>query len=308
MSIIIESTTDSNEAVLAALGKLESKPSEVEDKKSESSEKPDEKVEESETSKSDSDQSDEDTEDQDDSDNDESKDDSSKPKKKGGFKKRIERFQKQLSAREQELQYWKDKALSGAKSEQGSEAQKPEATIKSDDKPKESDFDSHSEFVEALTDWKIKQTEKEFAKKQLEVKAKTDFQKQVETFQAKVAEFSKTQDDFEDAIADVDDIQLTVGLQESILSSEIGPQVMYELSKNREELERINRLSPIAQAREIGKIEARLGEKNQKKPEAKVSKAPAPVSPVGTKGSLKTTKSPDEMTFQEYKKWREQNK
>lgn len=306
MTIKIDSTTDSNEAVLAALGKLESKQSEVEEKQSESSETPDEKVEESETSKSDSDQSDEDAEDQDDSDNDESKDDSSKPKKKGGFKKRIERFQKQLSEKDQELAYWREQALKGSKGDKPE--QKPEIEAKSDAKPKVDDFDSIEAYTEALTDWKISQKQKEFERKEIETKAKAEFKNQFDSFQSKVAEFSKTQDDFNEVIEDVDDIPLSVGLQESILTSDVGPQVMYELAKNREELERINRLSPIAQAREIGKIEARLGEKNQKKPEAKVSKAPAPVSPVGTKGSLKTTKSPDEMTFQEYKKWREQNK
>lgn len=306
MTIKIDSTTDSQEAVLAALGKMA--PAEkVEDQTSESSQEQDEnKTEESETSEKKSVVEDEETETADESEEEESKDDTSKPKKKGGFKKRIERFQKQLSEKDQELAYWKDKALQGSKGDKPE--QKPEIEAKSEAKPKVDDFDSIEEYTEALTDWKISQKQKEFERKEIETKAKAEFKNQFDSFQSKVAEFSKTQDDFNEVIEDVDDIPLSVGLQESILTSDVGPQVMYELAKNREELERINRLSPIAQAREIGKIEARLSGKPSDKKEAKVSKAPAPVSPVGTKGSLKTTKSPDEMTFQEYKKWREQNK
>jgi hypothetical protein len=85
---------------------------------------------------------------------------------------------------------------------------------------------------------------------------------------------------------------------------------MYELAKNRKEYERINSLNALAMAREIGKIEAKLSRSKTTEAQEeikKITKAPAPLKPVGSKSSGISNKSPDEMDFHEYKKWREAN-
>ena len=65
----------------------------------------------------------------------------------------------------------------------------------------------------------------------------------------------------------------------------MAPEVAYHLGANPKEAERISRLSPILQAKEIGKIEAQLA---ANPPVKKTSNAPAPISPV----SARTTGSP----------------
>lgn len=315
MSVNIVSTTDSDEAVLSAIGSKLAKNNEADETKSASSKdakasKQDETAEDSETSENaeleDSDSS-ESTDDEDLKD--ESKDDQ-KPKKKGGFQKRIERFQKKISEKDQEVEYWKREALKGKSPDKA----EPETQFKAkptDAKPKAESFETHEEYVDALTDWKLEQKEKERAAKAEQAQIKNEREKQVQSFQSKVSEFQKSHDDFDEVVAEVDDIPLSMPLQEAIVSSDIGPQVMYELAKDRDELERINRLSPIAAAREIGKIEARLAKESssaKETTEKKITKAPPPIAPVGSKGSAKTIKSPDDMSFSEYKKWRESNK
>jgi hypothetical protein len=67
-----------------------------------------------------------------------------------------------------------------------------------------------------------------------------------------------------------------------IKESEIGPEIAYYLGKNTAESRRIATLSPLSQAREIGKIEASL---TANPPAKKTSSAPEPIKTVGTRSS-----------------------
>ncbi len=222
-----------------------------------------------------------------------------------GVQKKIDKLTKLRADAQRELEYWKTQALKQAQAETEKPVEKKAESIDLSSKPKADNFDSHEDYVEALTDWKLEQKEKEREAKQKETQVKTEYQKQVESFQSKVKDFQKTVEDFEDVISEVDDISLSIGIQDSLLNSELGPQIMYELAKDRKELERINSLSPISAAREIGKIEARIANESssEKEQQKKLTKAPPPVSPLGA-GSAKVMKSPEDMSFKEYAAWR----
>jgi len=77
-------------------------------------------------------------------------------------------------------------------------------------------------------------------------------------------------------------IRITDVMAETIQSSDIGPDVAYYLGANPKEAERISRLLPLSQAKEIGKLEAKLVSEPLTK---RTSNAPAPISPVTAKGS-----------------------
>ena len=83
-------------------------------------------------------------------------------------------------------------------------------------------------------------------------------------------------DDFEQ-VAYNPNLPVTEAMARAIQASEIGPDVLYHLGSSPSEAARISRLDPILQAREIGKIEARLG---AEPPVKKTSNAPAPIAPV----------------------------
>ena len=88
-------------------------------------------------------------------------------------------------------------------------------------------------------------------------------------------------DDFEQ-VAYNPKLPVTETMAQTIQSSEIGPDVIYWLGSNPKEADRIARLNPLLQAREIGKIEAKLA---SNPPAKKTSTAPAPIAPVTARTS-----------------------
>ena len=88
-------------------------------------------------------------------------------------------------------------------------------------------------------------------------------------------------DDFEQ-VAYNPNLRITTVMAETIQTSDVGPDVAYYLGSNPKEADRISRLSPILQAKEIGKIEATLV---SNPPVKKSSSAPTPISPVTARSS-----------------------
>jgi uncharacterized phage infection (PIP) family protein YhgE len=224
-------------------------------------------------------------------------------RKASGVQKKINKLTKRAADAKRETEYWKAEAL---KLSQKPGEQKPDLKTESasakDGRPKSDDFETHEEYLEAVADWKYDQREKAREIKAKETEAKTSFQKSVESFQAKVKDFQKVQKDFEEVLENVDDIPMSMGVQEALLASDLGPQVMYELSKDREEYERINALNPIKAAYELGRIEARIAKSSNNEEPKKQTKAPAPIKPVGGMGGggVKKNLSDPNLPFADY--------
>ena len=88
-------------------------------------------------------------------------------------------------------------------------------------------------------------------------------------------------DDFEQ-VAYNPKLTVTDVMAQTIQSSDIGPDIAYYLGSNPKEAKRIAILSPFLQAKEIGKIEAKLADNP---PVKKSSNAPAPFAPVTARSS-----------------------
>lgn len=237
-------------------------------------------------------------------------DDGQKGKKKNGFSKRIKKLTGKLSEKDREIEYWKSKAINSKETQDKPQSQVNTSENEDASKPKSENFETNEDYIEALTDWKIEQREKREALKLQQEKLKSEFKEKAETFQSRLTEFQKNTPDFSETIEDVDDIQISVHVQDAILTSDFGPALMYELAKNRDVYEKINGLPRDRAFLEIGKIEAKIQEKNSSTPtkQAKqTTKAPPPIKPVGTSGTG-TSKNPEEMSFSEFKKWRESQK
>lgn len=84
-------------------------------------------------------------------------------------------------------------------------------------------------------------------------------------------------DDFEQ-VAYNPKLPITDVMAETIQASDLGPDLAYWLGSNPKEADRIARLSPLLQAREIGRIEAKLAA--DPAPTKKASSAPSPITPV----------------------------
>lgn len=287
---------ESGEATLSALD-----PKESEHKESETSEPSEtEAKEEGETEES---ESHEDGEAQ----SKENKDEE-KPKKKGGFQRRIDKLNARVSAKEQETEYWKQQALKGASESTKApkvETSKPAAA---DGKPKADAFDTHSEYVEALTDWKTEQKLNERDQRLERSKLQIEQEKVVKSYNDRVKIFSEKTEDFQEVLAEVDDIPISPAIREILLTSENGPELAYELAKNREEYVRVCKLPPLAAAREMGKIEARMSPKTSegtKQETKKITQAPKPLEPVKAgKGSASKSIFDPTLSQSEYEKLR----
>jgi len=295
----ISSTTDSAEDVQAAMGSLSA--AKVEDKKSaptQQNENGKSNLEDSETSEGDEETLDESNSE----DNESDESDSKKRKAKTGYQRKIDKFRRELSEKEQRIAY-----LEGL-SKRGSDepAAKTESTIEksADGKPNPDKFDTNAEYIDALTDWKIEQREIKAKTEAEKAKVLTEKQKVAETFQSRVSEFQKDHADFDEVI-EACEVDLSKDLQGLIVESEIAPQLMYELAAKPEEIERLNKLSGLQLAKELGKLEFQLSKDSESKPkEKKHSKAPQPIKPVTRSGSTAST-TPEDMSYEDYKKWRE---
>ena len=72
-------------------------------------------------------------------------------------------------------------------------------------------------------------------------------------------------------------LPITAEMAETIRASDIGPDVLYHLGSNPTEAARISKLSPLLQAKEIGRIEASLA---AAPPVKRTTSAPPPIKPV----------------------------
>lgn len=101
----------------------------------------------------------------------------------------------------------------------------------------------------------------------------------VETFKELSREAAKTIADFTETINKAGDMRAQPHVRDLIVESDKGPLLQYHFAKNPADLRRINELSPVSAAKEIGKLEARL---SLAKPKTATSANPPLSRPSGT--------------------------
>jgi hypothetical protein len=239
-----------------------------------------------------------------------------KAKSQKGVAKKIGKLTKRLSLKDQEIEALKQELAKHSKPASETSQESKEATKPVDsDEPDPDNFDSHKEYVKAVTKWTLEQDKKAEQAKAQEEQKKSESQKVLDTHNQRVQEFMTKASDYKDVVTDfLEDYgsQVSAALEHLVVTSELGPQITYELAKNPQEFERLSKLDYAALAKEIGKIEGRLSEKSEPSaPEKKiVSSAPRPLTPVNTKGSSGPKKSIFEIaktgTQEEYEAARKQ--
>jgi len=138
--------------------------------------------------------------------------------------------------------------------------------------------------------------------------AEAERQATLDAYHDREEEARNKYDDFEQ-VAYNPKLPVTETMAQTIQASDNGPDVIYYLGSNPKEAERIARLSPLLQAREIGKIEANLG---ANPPAKKTSTAPAPIAPVTARTSTGTpafdTTDPRSVKTMSTSEWIEQDR
>jgi hypothetical protein len=146
-----------------------------------------------------------------------------------------------------------------------------EMQAKSANPPAPDDFENAHAYAEALAEQKAQQ---------LMLRREAERQQAVvlEAYQDREEDARSKYDDFEQ-VAYNPNLPVTDYMAQAIQASDIGPEVIYHLGSNPKEAHRIANLPPILQAKEIGRIEAKLA---SDPPTKRTSTAPAPLAPVTT--------------------------
>ena len=227
-----------------------------------------------------------------------------KAKKKGGFQRRIDKLNAQKTRAQQETEYWKQQALKGASATKVDPTVETKAAV-AEGKPDPAKFDNHADYIEALTDWKTDQKFRERDQKQQKEKLQIESMKTQESYYDRAKAFAKTNADFDEVMEDIASVPISPAVKEIIFTSENGPELAYELAKNVDEFTRICKLSPLAAAREMGKLESRIAssKSTKEKTETKtVTDAPNPLKPVGSgsKGGVRKSIDTPGLSQREY--------
>ena len=176
--------------------------------------------------------------------------------------------EKKFSQAELDAMISKRLAREQRKWERAQQAKQAEMPVVPTEIPTADQFESpqaYAEFIRAEAERLVQHREAQ--KQQAEI---------MEVYHDREEEARSKYDDF-DQVAYNPNLPITDAMAETIRASDIGPDLAYHLGQNPKEAERIARLSPLHQARELGKIEAKLA---AEPPQKKISSAPAPISPV----------------------------
>lgn len=175
--------------------------------------------------------------------------------------------------------------------------------------PEPDEFDSYDQYLDALADWKEARKGGKPEAKKPDDKAKDDgkakepevsqeFIDAREDLEEDFAEMRKAHKDFDELIG-AEDLAITPDMVVAMADTDNAGEIAYHLAKNKEEAARIAKLPPLAQAREIGKIEVKLAAAPQQ-PGKKTTSAPDPIEPI--RGSDVSPKDPKDMDFAEYER------
>ena len=158
--------------------------------------------------------------------------------------------------------------------EQAAKAQEIQARKAPVEIPPIEQFNSPDDYADALAERKAEEllARREQARMQSEI---------IESYHEREEEARNKYDDFEQ-VAYNSKLPITDAMAQTIQSSDVGPDMAYYLGSNPKEADRISRLAPLQQAKELGKIEAKLSDNP---PVKKTSNAPAPIAPITARSS-----------------------
>jgi len=135
-------------------------------------------------------------------------------------------------------------------------------------------FESVDAYADALAERKAEEllTRREAERQRMDL---------VEAYHDREEDARSKYEDFEQ-VAYNPKLPITEVMAETIQMSDVGPDLAYYLGSNPREAQRISQLSPYSQAKEIGKLEAKLASEPVLK---KTTSAPPPIAPISGRGT-----------------------
>lgn len=217
-------------------------------------------------------------------------------------------------------------------------------TTEAVEKPRVDQFATYEEYTEAVALWATKTNEKDIeaiveARLKKERDQFTQHQQQLsknEQQRRYAAEEVKAREKYEDYtdVINAPDLKASDLMVDQMLKTALGPEIAYYLGKHPEQCQKLFEMGNTADAlKQFGKIEARVesaleaaaaptaadsgagrkaaavvaqpaGKSAAKPVVPAVTKAPDPITPVGVSAQGNATVDPSQMSYQEYRTWR----
>lgn len=195
-----------------------------------------------------------------------------KSEKRPGVQSRIDELTRARYEAEREAKFWREQA-----------AKSPPPSTDAP-KPTKADYPDDEAYFEALADYKAEQKVRQFSQQTQAERAQEAQARQTasqfDLYQERVQQAGLP--DYAEVVGQ-SDVPAAPHVLESILDSDVGPQLAYHLAKHPDVAERLNAMTPVQAAREIGRLEAAVASPAaaQPTPPAKrTTTAPAPINPV----------------------------
>jgi len=184
-----------------------------------------------------------------------------------------------------------------------------ETEVGTDEEPLEAkDFNTYEEYEDAKLERKLAKALQKQSKQIEQVKLEERQKILIERFTAQKEEAKRVHKDFDKVIQDYDanpnNPKPSALLQDAILESDRGGDVLYHLAKNPAEVAKMANMDERQLFRYLGKLEAQL---DVKIPAVKTTNAPPPIKPV-TKSITTSSDFRPDMSFDEYKRLRTSGK
>lgn len=194
-----------------------------------------------------------------------------KSEKRPGVQSRIDELTRARYEAEREAKFWREQA-----------AKSPPPSTDAP-KPTRADFADDDAYFEALADFKAEQKVQQFSQQTQAERAQEAQARQTasqfDLYQERVQQAGLP--DYAEVVGQ-SDVPAAPHVLESILDSDVGPQLAYHLAKHPDVAERLNALTPVQAAREIGRLEAAVASPATQPttPAKRTTSAPAPINPV----------------------------
>lgn len=161
-------------------------------------------------------------------------------------------------------------------------------------KPTPEQFESYDEYVDALTDWKVDQ---KLNKSSAETAKRTESSLQQANWAVKLEAAQSTLPDYAEVVGS-SEVPILQHVAQALMDADRGPELAYHMAQNPEVAERLNKMSPMKAALELGRLETALAAPVAKQ----TTNAPAPATPIRTTSARQS--DPAKMSMDEYVEYR----
>lgn len=190
---------------------------------------------------------------------------------RGGYKRMAEKMQDKVDQAELKIAALEKRLEAGNPPPGKSKAKVPE-------KPKEDDFESHIEYIEALTDWKVdirvgkamEDKDKKDAGVAAGYRQQQENQNLEQALHTQASAAMKNHEDYAEVVSETDGIEWSDGHRHALAMTGAFGEIAYHLGKNIEEAERLSKIDNLPSLMlELGKITAIIDKEKPEKEEVK---------------------------------------